>query len=148
MSYSQNMINFNEKLAHDSYNNKDRIYIDSKGYDNNEIILRKNPEMKNEWQSNNIELNTLNKLRNLGCNCGCHRISNFNDGKKNILNNQINFEYNSNRNSPIEQNLIHSQSILLNKDIPNSTSDNENINTYDIKNTKIKNMKKIIKKSI
>jgi hypothetical protein len=49
MSDSQNMINFNEKLAHDSYNNKDRIYIDSKGYDNNEIILRKNPEMKNEW---------------------------------------------------------------------------------------------------
>ena len=148
MSDSQNMINFNEKLAHDSYNNKDRIYIDSKGYDNNEIILRKNPEMKNEWQSNNIELNTLNKLRNLGCNCGCHRISNFNDGKENILNNQINFEYNSNRNSPIEQNLIHSQSILLNKDIPNSTSDNENINTYDIKNPKIKNMKKLLKKGL
>ena len=38
MSDSQNMINFNEKLTHDIYNNKDRIYIDSKEYDNNEII--------------------------------------------------------------------------------------------------------------
>ena len=146
MSDSQNMMNLNEKFDHDIYNNKERIYIDSKGKDNNEMILRKNPEMKNEWQSNNIELNTLYKLRNFGCNCGCHGTSNCNDGNENILNNQLNFKYITDRNSPNEQNLLHSQSILLNKDIPNSTSDNRNIN--DIKIPKIKNMKKLLKKGL
>ncbi len=147
MSDSQNMINLNEKIDHDIYNNKERIYIDSKGKDNNVMILRKNPEMKNECQSNNIELNTLYKLRNFGCKCGCHRTSNSNDGE-NIINNPLNFKYNSDRNLPDEQNLLHSQSILLNKDIPNSISDNRKINTYDIKNPKIKNMKKLLKKGL
>ena len=67
MSNVEHTTNSNEKYSHEHYNNKSRIYIDSKGNDNT-MILRKNPEMKNEWKSNDINVNTLNKLRNFGCN--------------------------------------------------------------------------------
>ena len=146
MSNVEHTTNSNEKYSHEHYNNKSRIYIDSKGNDNT-MILRKNPEMKNEWKSNDINVNTLNKLRNFGCNCGCHRICNCNNKNEDGSNKQLYFKNNM-RNSLNEQNILRSQSTLLNRDIPYSSSNNRNVNTYSLENQNNKNIKELLKKGL
>ena len=92
------------------------------------MILRKSIEIKNEWQSTDIKLNWLNKLRNFGCNCGLHRLCRCNnENNANILNKQIPFK---NNNLSNKQNLLHSQCTLLNRKIPYSTSNNRNLKSY------------------
>ena len=67
MNNNKYLINMNPISSQEKNNKKTRIYIDNTE-NNSSMILRKNIEMKNEWQSNDIKLNSLNKLRNFGCN--------------------------------------------------------------------------------
>ena len=88
----------------------------------------------------------LNKLRNFGCNCGCHRICRCgNEKNENILNKKIPFKNNNLLN---EQNLLRSQSTLLNREIPYSTSNNRNLKTYSINSINNKDMKELLKKGL
>ena len=145
MNDNKYLINYNPISSEEKSKNKTRIYIDNTE-NNSTMILRKNIEMKNEWKSNDINLNTLNKLRNFGCNCECHRICRCNKEKnKNILNKQIPFKNNNLLN---KQNLLRSQSTLLNREIPYSTSNNRNLKTYSINSINNKDMKELLKKGL
>ena len=145
MNDNKYLINYNPISSEEKSKNKTRIYIDNTE-NNSTMILRKNIEMKNEWKSNDINLNTLNKLRNFGCTCERHRICRCNKEKnKNILNKQIPFKNNNLLN---KQNLLRSYSTLLNKEIPYSTSNNRNLKTYSINSINKKDIKELLKKGL